>query len=434
MNLADPAPTGEGVVLAAERRERLRSALGSLSSEQASIVQLSFFEDRSHSEIAESSGHTAWDRKITRPSRSGPSARAAGRPRVTTLSRPDDETLLRHAAGRLDAGLSLVVETHLALSPETRGIFAQFEAIGGLLLEESAPAPVEPSALNAALAALDSAAKPSRQVSQETLRPPDLPADLTLPRPLLGRKMGAWRWIAPGVRSRRVEIAPSSVSRAFLLELAPGVLVPRHGHEGREMTCVLRGSFIDRNQRYPECSFSPGRRGRRARHLRRTPRLLASAWSPSKGARARLTGLDACIRGSATYEPVGPSPFRRDRVGLIALHGCRMGAATTHGPVRLDRRDMVLFGWRRRRDSGAGASRARRSKRPTALCRRSRADRVVAAWPSHRAPKRQRAGRSALRGVRAGMGRRFSAASLLVSPNSSGLRFRPRCDDFPRGA
>ena len=175
---------------------------------------------------------------------------------MTTLSRPDDETLLRHAAGRLDAGLSLVVETHLALSPETGRIFAQFEAIGGLLLEESMPAPVEPSALNAALAALNSQVKRSRQVSQETLRPPDLPADLTLPRPLLGRKMGAWRWIAPGVRSRRVELAPTSISRAFLIELAPGVRVPRHGHEGREMTCVLHGSFIDRGQRYPPCSFS----------------------------------------------------------------------------------------------------------------------------------------------------------------------------------
>jgi len=174
---------------------------------------------------------------------------------VTALSRPDDETLLRHAAGRLDAGLALVVETHLALSPETRRIFSQFEAIGGLLLEEGAPAAVEPSALNAALAALDSAPKPSRQISQRTRRPPDLPADLTLPPPLVGRKMGAWRWIAPGVRSRRVEIAPHSVSRAFLLELAPGVLVPRHGHEGREMTCVLRGSFMERNQRYPEFSF-----------------------------------------------------------------------------------------------------------------------------------------------------------------------------------
>jgi putative transcriptional regulator len=174
---------------------------------------------------------------------------------VTALSRPDDETLLRHAAGRLDAGLGLVVETHLSLSPETRRIFAQFEAIGGFLLEESAPASVEPFALNAALAALDSPARPYGQTSQETHPPPGLPADLTLPRPLLGRKMGAWRWIAPGVRSRRVEIATRSVSRAFLFELAPGVRVPRHGHEGLEMTCVLRGSFIDGCQRYTQSCF-----------------------------------------------------------------------------------------------------------------------------------------------------------------------------------
>lgn len=174
---------------------------------------------------------------------------------MTTLSRPDDETLLRHAAGRLDAGLALVVDTHLSLSPETREIYAQFEAVGGLLLDESAPAPVEPSALNRALAALDAAASPPGQTSQEAPRPSGLPPDLTLPRPLLGRKMGTWRWITPGVRSRRVEVAPCSVSRAFLLELAPGVRVPRHGHEAREMTCVLRGSFIDGGQRFTQSCF-----------------------------------------------------------------------------------------------------------------------------------------------------------------------------------
>jgi RNA polymerase sigma-70 factor (ECF subfamily) len=52
----DPAPTGEGFVLASERRQRLRDALDSLSTEQASIVRLSYFEERSHSEIAESLG------------------------------------------------------------------------------------------------------------------------------------------------------------------------------------------------------------------------------------------------------------------------------------------------------------------------------------------------------------------------------------------
>lgn len=175
---------------------------------------------------------------------------------MTTLSRPDDETLLRHAAGRWDAGFSLVLDTHLALSPETREIFAQFEAIGGLLLDECAPAPVEPSALNAALAALDKPARESRRVSRDAQSPRDMPSGLTLPRPLAGRRMRPWRWIAPGVRSRRIDVSPASASRAFLLEIAPGVRIPQHGHEAHEMTCVLHGSFIDRGQRYPESSFS----------------------------------------------------------------------------------------------------------------------------------------------------------------------------------
>ena len=54
-----------------------------------------------------------------------------------------DDILLRHAAGVLDAGFSLLVETHLEMSPAAREVHAQFEALGGVLLEEIAPAEVD---------------------------------------------------------------------------------------------------------------------------------------------------------------------------------------------------------------------------------------------------------------------------------------------------
>jgi RNA polymerase sigma-70 factor (ECF subfamily) len=44
--------SGEDIVIAAEREKRLRSALGALNKDQATIVHLSFFAEKPHAEIA----------------------------------------------------------------------------------------------------------------------------------------------------------------------------------------------------------------------------------------------------------------------------------------------------------------------------------------------------------------------------------------------
>lgn len=52
----DDAPDGEALLITAEREERLRTALQSLSSEQEAIVRLSFFADKPHMQIAQDLG------------------------------------------------------------------------------------------------------------------------------------------------------------------------------------------------------------------------------------------------------------------------------------------------------------------------------------------------------------------------------------------
>ncbi|GGC81352.1 sigma-70 family RNA polymerase sigma factor [Chelatococcus reniformis] len=52
----DDAPSGEALLLAAEREARVKGALRTLSDEQAAIVRLSFFNDKAHSEIARELG------------------------------------------------------------------------------------------------------------------------------------------------------------------------------------------------------------------------------------------------------------------------------------------------------------------------------------------------------------------------------------------
>lgn len=52
----DEAPSGEALLLAAEREIVVRTALKALSDEQAAVVRLSFFSDKPHSEIARELG------------------------------------------------------------------------------------------------------------------------------------------------------------------------------------------------------------------------------------------------------------------------------------------------------------------------------------------------------------------------------------------
>jgi len=148
-----------------------------------------------------------------------------------------DDILLSHAAGALDAGFALLVETHLEMSPSAREVHAQFEALGGALLEEIAPAEVDAAALNKALIAIDAEEAP---VHREAMRSPRVPPCQKVSRspPFLRDRRSDLALDRSGRSFRAYRASSSSASRAFLIEIAPGVRVPKHGHESDELTCV----------------------------------------------------------------------------------------------------------------------------------------------------------------------------------------------------
>lgn len=158
--------------------------------------------------------------------------------------------LLRHAAGHLDPAFSLLAGVHIAMSDDARRLYSHLEELGGALLDDIEPAEVEPDEMNRALRAMDRREFDPRASSAAAPKRPKMPDGVALPSPLADVDIGDWRWIAPGVRSARVALPKGSPSRAFLLEIAPGVKAPRHGHEGVEGTCVLRGGFRDGEAHY----------------------------------------------------------------------------------------------------------------------------------------------------------------------------------------
>ena len=157
-----------------------------------------------------------------------------------------DELLAAHAAGHLSPALSLIVATHLALSPESRRRYRCFEAAGGVLLDRIEPASLAPGAWQRMLARLDAeeGAKPM------LVHPVSWPG---IPRPLrdhLPASPDAVRWRPlPNARAIDLDLGDPGF-RTSLISVHAGRAFPRHGHAGREIILTLEGGFRDESGHY----------------------------------------------------------------------------------------------------------------------------------------------------------------------------------------
>ncbi len=173
---------------------------------------------------------------------------------MTDLRHPGDETLLRHTAGTLGLGASLVVAAHVAGCRQCAGDVAALEAVGGALLEALPSGEVPPEGLARAFAAIE---RGSVTRSPEVVKPsrPPLPPGFVLPKALDACDFGPWRSLAPGIKDSHAREAWARATNLKLLRVEPGKQLLTHGHRGTEWTCVLTGSFTDGRARFAAGDF-----------------------------------------------------------------------------------------------------------------------------------------------------------------------------------
>jgi putative transcriptional regulator len=157
---------------------------------------------------------------------------------------PGEEMLVEFAGGSLPAPETLVVSAHLAMCARCRRNVEQLEALGAVLLEDGATAPVEEAAFERLMARIDD--------GEEATPPPSAPVDAetraTLPTPLHALLPASfpslrWRRAAPGIEE--VALRSYGGARVSLLRIRSGQRVPRHTHGGSEFTLVLTGGYSD---------------------------------------------------------------------------------------------------------------------------------------------------------------------------------------------
>jgi putative transcriptional regulator len=157
--------------------------------------------------------------------------------------RPSDDVLMSYAAGTLRQGPALVVAAHLALCPGSSERVRQFEAFGGITLEQASVAEVSIGALEKTLARLDSQAP--AQVLPRGNWLADLPEGMSLPSPLEHYDIGKWKFLSPGVQWSSIGKGGPARSRPMLLRAKPGMVLPEHTHSGTEYSLVLKGTLRD---------------------------------------------------------------------------------------------------------------------------------------------------------------------------------------------
>lgn len=158
-----------------------------------------------------------------------------------------DELLMAYAAGSLNEAFSLVVASHVSLCDSCRAKVEAYEVLGGALLENgpTLSAPMGQDSLTETLAMID--AGPTPEPETKRVRGGALPGPL---QDYAGGDLDSVRWRPIGMGVKQSLLLTSQGATARLLYIPTGTAVPDHGHNGLEMTLVLKGSFSDEDAEF----------------------------------------------------------------------------------------------------------------------------------------------------------------------------------------
>ena len=158
-----------------------------------------------------------------------------------SIHAPTDELFAAHAAATLSNGKHLLLSCQAAIEPEMAKKLADFDVIGGAIIESARAEEMTNSFVDGLLAALDDVADDKDVVVANAHAPAWMPAALAdyLREAEIELK---WRNVGPGVQHAPITTAPTG-ERLYLLRAAPGTKMPVHSHAGEEWTLILQGGY-----------------------------------------------------------------------------------------------------------------------------------------------------------------------------------------------
>jgi putative transcriptional regulator len=157
----------------------------------------------------------------------------------------NDGLLMAYSAGTLPEAFNVVVATHISLCDDCRARMESFDSVGGAVLEHVDGIDLTESCLTDTLALIAG-------IAQE-IETTTAPQSGVFPEPLREYVGGdadsvKWKKLGGGVSQCLLETSRDATVR--LLHIPAGTAVPDHGHRGTELTLVLKGAFLDGDDRF----------------------------------------------------------------------------------------------------------------------------------------------------------------------------------------
>jgi putative transcriptional regulator len=170
---------------------------------------------------------------------------------TSPVHHPTEAILADYTSGAMRPAFAMVVGAHLEGCPHCRATLRGLEALGGEMIASLPESVLSDEALNRVMAGIE--------------RPVDDPVPARPPaaeRIPFGREV----WIGPGMGLRKARIKGGDL--LYQLRLPAGLGTIPHGHNGAEYTVVLKGAFVDGNQR-----FGPGDFAEMVEDIEHTPHV-----------------------------------------------------------------------------------------------------------------------------------------------------------------
>ena len=154
--------------------------------------------------------------------------------------------IVAYVAGTLSEAFNLLVATHVSMCDECRAAVAAHEAVGGAVLDDIECTALEDGALEACFDLIES--RPADPIRVPNSKKSHDNTDKVFPSPLqdyVGGDLDSVKWRKIGGGIKQAILPTSNDATVRLLYIPGGCEVPDHGHNGTEMTLVLKGAFRD---------------------------------------------------------------------------------------------------------------------------------------------------------------------------------------------